>query len=46
MPAQVVRRGEPAFAATLVVAETLLLIRLKSEPNCLANGIAIFAAKV
>ena len=44
MPAQVVRRGEPDFAATLVVAETFLLIQL--ERNCLAKGIAIFAAKV
>ena len=33
MPAQVVRRGEPAFVATLVVAETFLLIQLESESH-------------
>ncbi len=38
MPAQVVRRGEPAFAATLVVAETFLLIQLESEPDSAVFG--------
>ena len=38
MPAHVVRRGEPAFAATLVVAETFLLIQLDSEPDSAVIG--------
>ena len=33
MPALSVRRGEPAFAATLLVAETFLLIQLESESH-------------
>ena len=33
MPALPVRRGEPAFAATLVVAEAFLLIQLESESH-------------